>query len=90
MCIRDSNEGKFYSLNSEEERENLLSYLKTKFARFALALNKATNRNNVSRYIANTPLPPLDREWTEESIMDYYRLTQDQRDSINSFLPDYY
>ena len=90
IYTHENNEGKFYSLNSEEERENLLSYLKTKFARFALALNKATNRNNVSRYIVNTPLPPLDREWTEESIMDYYRLTQDQRDSINSFLPDYY
>jgi hypothetical protein len=86
----DNNEGKFYSLNSEEERDNLVSYLKTKYARFALALNKATNRNNVSRYIENVPLPPLDQKWTEEEIMEYYGLNQQQKDAINEFIPTYY
>ena len=85
-----NNEGKFYSLNSEEERENLLSYLKTKFARFCLAINKTTNRNNISRYIENIPLPPLDRQWTDKAVVEYYELTQDEWDSIDSFIPDYY
>jgi len=90
LFTHKNNEGKFYALNSEEERNNLLSYLKTKFARFALALNKATNRNNVSRYIENIPLPPLDKSWTEESVMEYYGLTQEQKDQINQFIPNYY
>jgi len=90
IYTHENNEGRFYSLNSEEERDNLVSYLKTKFARFALALNKATNRNNVIRYIENVPLPPLDRQWTEESVMEYYGLTETQRDSINQFIPTYY
>ena len=85
-----NNEGKFYSLNSEKERDNLLSYLKTKFARFALALNKATNRNNVSRYIENIPLPPLDKSWTEETIVDYYKITKEQWNAIDEFIPTYY
>lgn len=86
----ENNEGKFYSLNSEEERDSLVSYLKTKYARFALALNKATNRNNVSRYIENVPLPSLDQKWNDESIMEYYSLNQQQKDAINNFIPDYY
>ncbi len=83
-------EGKFYSLNSVEERDSLVSYLKTKFARFSLALNKATNWNTVIRYIESVPLPPLDRNWTEESVMEYYGLTETQRDSIDQFIPTYY
>jgi len=86
----ENNEGKFYSLNSEEERDSLVSYLKTKYARFALALNKATNRNNVSRYIENVPLPPLDQKWDDGSVMEYYGLNQQQKDAIASFIPDYY
>lgn len=90
IYTHENNEGKFYSLNSEDERNSLVSYLKTKYARFALALNKATNRNNVSRYIENIPLPPLNQTWTEESVMEYYGLTQEQKDQINQFIPTYY
>ena len=83
-------EGKFYSLNSEEERENLISYLKTKFARFALALNKSGNWNTVIRYIENIPLPPLDRQWTDELVYQYYGLNQEEINSIDNFIHDYY
>jgi len=90
IYTHENNEGKFYSLKSEEERENLVSYLKTKFARFALALNKATNRNNVSRYIKNVPLPPLNQQWDDESVMDYFNISQEEWNSIDNFIPDYY
>ena len=86
----NNNEGKFYSLNSVEERDSLVSYLKTKYPRFALSLNKATNRNNVSRYIENIPLPPLDRQWNDNAVVEYYGVTQDQWDNIDSFIPTYY
>jgi hypothetical protein len=86
----ENNEGKFYSLNNEEERENLISYLKTKFARFALALNKATNRNNVSRYIKNVPLLPLDQQWDDESVKEYFNISQEEWNSIDNFIPTYY
>jgi len=90
IYTHENNEGKFYSLNSEEERENLVSYLKTKFARFALALNKATNRNNVSRYIKNVPLLPLDQQWDDESVKEYFNISQEEWNSIDNFIPDYY
>lgn len=90
MYKYDHCEGQFYSLKDDDERESLVSYLKTKFARFALALNKSNNWNVTTRYVEAVPLPPLDRLWSEESIMDYYNLTSDQRDSINNFIPNYY
>ncbi len=90
LCSTNNSEGKFYSLNSVEERDSLLSYLKTKYARFALALNKSGTRNNVSRYIKNIPLPPLDRQWSDSTIVEHYNLTQDEWESIDSFIPDYY
>jgi len=83
-------ENQWYSFNTESERDSFVSYLKTKFARFALALNKTGNRNNISRYIKNVPLPPLDQMWTGESVMEYYGLNQKQKDNINNFIPDYY
>lgn len=90
MYKYDHCEGQFYSLTNEDERESLVSYLKTKFARFALALNKSNNWNVTIRYLEAVPLPPLDRLWTEESIMDYYDLRPDQRDNINEIIPNYY
>lgn len=90
IYTHENNEGRFYSLKSGEERDNLVSYLKTKFARFALSLNKATNRNNVIRYIENVPLPPLDVAWNDEGVYEYYGLSSDQIDSIESFIPTYY
>ena len=47
-------------------------------------------RNNVSRYIKNVPLPPVDRQWTDEAVVEYYGLTQDEWNSIDSFIPQYY
>ena len=90
MYKYDHCEGQFYSLKNDNERESLVSYLKTKFARFALALNKSNNWNVTIRYLEVVPLPPLDRLWTEESIMDYYDLRPDQRDNINEIIPNYY
>ena len=40
--------------------------------------------------LSNVPLPPLDREWTENSIMEYYSMTPEHIEYINNFIPDYY
>jgi len=79
-----------YSLNSKEEAESLVSYLKTKFARFGLAINKISRDSYLSRYLSNVPIPPLDRQWTEESIMEHYNMTPEQVEFINNFIPNYY
>lgn len=81
---------KVVNVNDNTERDNLVSYLKTKFARYALALNKVNSWNVSKRYFEAIPIPPLDRNWTEESVMEYYGLTETQKDTINQFIPTYY
>jgi hypothetical protein len=81
---------KVFQTSSVEECDSLISYLKTKVARFGLSISKVSQDVHISYYLKNVPLPPLDRDWTEESIMDYYEFTQEQRDLINTFIKDYY
>lgn len=81
---------KVFTTSSEAERDSLISYLKTKVARFGLSINKISQDAHISRYLESVPLPPLDREWTEKSIMDYYEFSKEQRNLINTFIADYY
>lgn len=81
---------KVVNLNSDTERDNLVSYLKTKFARFALSLNKVNSWNVSKRYFEAIPIPSLDHEWNDVLVKEHYNLTESQWDSINSFIPDYY
>lgn len=81
---------KVFVTTSEFERDSLISYLKTKVARFGLSINKISQDSHIFRYLENVPLPPLDRNWTEDSIMDYYNFSPEQRNLINSFISDYY
>ncbi len=81
---------KVFKTNSEAERDSLISYLKTKVARFGLAICKVSQDVHISRYLNNVPLPPVDRIWTEESIMEYYEFTESECALINQLIPDYY
>ena len=89
--LHNANQGdKVFELSNNEEVKSLKSYLETKFARFALSICKISQDSYVSRYFENVPLPPLDRQWTEESIMEYYDMKPEHIEYINSFIPDYY
>ena len=79
-----------FQLNSSEERANMVSYLRTKFARFGLSINKVSQHLYIKRYLETVPVPPLDRQWDDNSVFDYYNVTQEDRDYINNFIPDYY
>ena len=81
---------KVYLIKSDSERDSLISYMKTKVARFGLAINKISQDAHISRYLKTVPLPPLDRVWTEDSIAEYYNFTPQEIEAINQFIPDYY
>ena len=86
----DTAKSKVFKVNNEDELVSLKSYVKTKFARFGLSINKVSQDLYIKRYLDIVPLPPLDREWTDESLVEYYGLTKDQSEYIDSFIPDYY
>jgi len=77
------------NVNNDSERDSLVSYLKTKVARFGLSINKISKHTTIPRYSKNVPIPPLDRIWTEKTISDYYGLTVNQRKLIDDTIADY-
>ena len=79
-----------FGLNSKEEVENLKSYLATKFARFCFSIEKVTVHLYIKRYLQNVPVVPLDRQWDDESVYNYFNISQEERNYINSFIPDFY
>ena len=66
-----------FNVNSKLEAESLLSYLKTRFSNFLLKLRKVTH--NISSSTCKwIPLPQLDREWNDEEIYKYFKLSEDE------------
>ena len=81
---------KCFVLQSEVERANLVSYLKTKFARFALSINKVSQHLYIKRYLDCVPVPPLNREWDDESVFDHFDISKQDREYISTFIPNFY
>jgi hypothetical protein len=71
-----------FNVNTKEEAESLLSYLQTRFANFLLKLRKITHNisENTCKWI---PLPPLNKEWTDEEVYKHFNLSEDDIKLIN-------
>ena len=71
-----------FNVNSKKEAKSLLSYLKTRFVNFLLKLRKPTHNisENTCKWI---PLPPLNKDWTDDKVYKYYKLTEDDIKIIN-------
>jgi hypothetical protein len=84
--------------DTEQEAANLMIYLKTKFARFALGTKKVTQGNKTPKVWSNVPL----QDFTENSDIDWsksvadidkqlytkYGLSQDEIDFIESHVKE--
>ena len=84
LCVRK------FVLSNQDEVVNMRSYLRTKFARFCLSISKVTVHLYINRYIQNVVVPPLDREWDDQGVYDYFGITEDERKYIDSFIPNFY
>jgi hypothetical protein len=85
-----ANERGCYNLANDDEVVNLKSYLKTKVARFGLGINKVSFDLCTRRYLRNVPLPPLDRAWDDDSIMDFYGFSDEEKALLHSLIDDFY
>ena len=63
-----------FNINNEQEAFSLVSYLQTNFANNLLSLRKISQhiKAETCKWI---PLVPLDREWNDEKIAAYFKLT---------------
>ena len=88
MFIGNTNEihtGSYISfkVNNENEANSLLSYLKCRLPNFMLSLRKISQHTSSStcKWI---PLIPLDRIWTDGQIYDYFKLTDEEINLIET------
>lgn len=79
-----------YITNSNEERENLIHYMKTKIARFGLLINKTTQDSHTRKYLKNIPLPDLKNKYNDAELCKIYEITEKEWKFIDNIIEDYY
>jgi site-specific DNA-methyltransferase (adenine-specific) len=63
-----------FKVSTEKEATSLISYMKCKLPNFMLSLRKISQHINeiVCKWI---PLPPLNKEWTDDEVYKYFKLS---------------
>lgn len=70
---------------SAKERDNCKSYMKTKFFRCMVAINKVSQNASYKVY-ESVPIQDFSKPWTDEELFEKYNLTQEEIDFINSMI----
>jgi len=71
--------------NNIDEANNLLTYLKTKFVRFLVLLNKPTQHATAKVY-QFVPIQNFTEPWSDEKLYKKYDLAQEEIDFIESMI----
>ena len=70
---------------SEEEGNNLISYIQTRFFRFMMSLIK--NTQNISKGVfAFVPVQDWSKPWTDEELYTKYGITGEEIEFIESMI----
>ncbi len=71
---------------TEQEAENILTYLKTRFVRFLIAIQTSTQDVPPKAY-SFVPLQDFSGPWTDKALYEKYGLTDDEIDAIEAMIP---
>ncbi len=66
-----------FEVNSEEEANSLLSYLKCKLPNLMLSMRKASQHISAST-CEWIPLPPLNKIWNDDEVYKYFKLSENE------------
>ena len=66
-----------FKVSNENEAQSLLSYIKCKLPNFMLSLRKISHNlcEDTCKWI---PLVPLNKEWTDDEVYKYFKLSEDE------------
>lgn len=70
---------------NQEQAENAITYIKTKFFHFLLGLKKNTQHTTKAVY-QFVPMQDFSKPWTDEELYKKYNLTQEEIDFIESMI----
>ena len=66
-----------FKVSNENEAKSLLSYMKCKLPNFMLSLRKISQ--DISEATCKwIPLPPLNKEWNDKEIYEYFKLSENE------------
>lgn len=87
----DFKEGDFnyVAISSKKHAKNLHDYITTKFARFALSLYKINVQLSRGE-LKIVPYLDFNESWDDQKCFDYFELTQEEINFINTYIQDYY
>ena len=71
-----------FKTKSEQEARSLYSYLKCKLVHVLLSLRKYAHNLCNSKYFIWIPLVPLDKEWDNDKLCEYFNLNKNDIDLI--------
>jgi len=71
--------------NSKKESMNLMSYMRTRFFRFLVLLNKPT-QHATSKVYSFVPMQDFKSEWTDEILFNKYKLNKDEISFIEKMI----
>lgn len=71
--------------NTQNDCQNALSYMETKFFHFLLGLKKLTQNTTSSSY-SFVPMQDFSKPWTDAELYAKYKLSQDEIDFIESMI----
>ena len=71
-----------FNINSEDEAKSLVSYMRCRLPNFMLYLRK--NSQDICESTCKwIPLPPLNKEWTDDEVYKHFKLSEDDIKLIN-------
>ena len=71
-----------FKVSNEDEAKSLLSYMKCRLPNFMLSLRK-NSQHTCSSTCKWIPLPPLNKEWTDEEVYKHFKLSEEEIKLIN-------
>ena len=78
-----------FEFKTKEEAENFISYCKTDFARFCLAISKTTMQLDNGE-LKTIPWMDFSTKWKEEFLFNFFELSQEEISFIRKTIPPYY
>ena len=89
-CSTYKNNYPMWYFKTEEERQNFITYLKTKAVRFLLSLVKCNTNLNAGNPTRIIPWMDFTKTWTDEQLVKEFGIDAELWDYIDKFIPDYY
>lgn len=78
-----------WAFENAEQQNNAITYMKTKFVRFLLSFYK-TGQNIAEGELAIIPWMDFNKKWNDKELVEFFHVTDEQWDFINTFIKDYY